>query len=406
MNFKLSKTKRTPADRRGSAAILISVMMVVFVVMAAITIDYSYMQLVRTELRAATDSSAKAGAEALGRTQSVEIAKQEAIRYALANNVAGKPFALGMNDIEIGKVVRNEASGHWDFQLNGTPPNSVRIHARTGGNSAQASVPLFFGQVLGLSSFSPSYRATAGQQDVEVCLCLDRSGSMLWDMSGNDWSYPPNNPNQSSFSAWGTLWQNHLSPPHPVNSRWAILSTSVRLFLEQAALSSPQPRASLVTWASDYQMPISPFTNYTESEVNVTLPSLASINFEANKQSILNGVNAKTAMPMMGATNLSAGLTQAISVFQSANSSPFSSKVIVLLTDGAWNLGADPVTVANTAKNAGITIHCVSMLTSSQTTLQQVATITNGRYYSTSNETQLKAAFQEIARTLPVVLTD
>jgi len=153
-------------------------------------------------------------------------------------------------------------------------------------------------------------------------------------------------------------------------------------------------------------MPISPFTNYNESEVNVTLPSLASITFEANKQSILNGVNAKTMIPMMGATNLSAGLTQAISVFQGSSSSPFSSKIIVLLTDGAWNLGADPVTVANTAKNAGITIHCVSMLTSSQTTLQQVAALTNGRYYSTSNETQLKAAFQEIARTLPVVLTD
>ena len=381
-------------------------MLVVFVIMAAITIDYSYMQLVRTELRAATDASAKAGAEALGRTQNVVTAKQEAIRYASANNVAGQPFALGMNDIEVGKVVRNSGSGRWDFQLNGTPPNSVRINARTGSNSARASVPLFFGQVLGTTSFSPSYKATAGQQDVEVCLCLDRSGSMLWDMSSNDWSYPPNNPYLSSFTDWGTLWQNYLSAPHPTSSRWAILSTSVRLFLDQAALSSPQPRVSLVTWASNIQMPISPYTIYNESEVNVALPSLSSSNFDANKLSILQGVDAKSAIPMLGGTNLSAGLTQAISVLQGPNSNPFSSKVIVLLTDGAWNLGADPVTVANTAKNAGITIHCVSMLTSSQTTLQQVAALTNGRYYSTSNETQLKAAFEDIARTLPVVLTD
>ena len=56
--------------------------------------------------------------------------------------------------------------------------------------------------------------------------------------------------------------------------------------------------------------------------------------------------------------------------------------------------------------NAGITVHCVSMLTNSQATLQQVATIANGRYYGTSNEAQLRAAFQELAQSLPVVLTD
>ena len=244
-----------PSVRRGAAAILILFMLAVFVTLAAFTIDCSYMQLVRTELRAATDSAAKAGAEALSRTQNVATAKQEAIRYAAANSVGGRPFAIAANDLDIGKVVRS-SNGRWDFQLNGTPPNAMRVNARTGGNAAQSSIPLFFGRVLGQAAFSPSYQATAGQQDVEVCLCLDRSGSMLFDMSGNDYSYPPNNPRLSTFTAWGTVWQNHLSPPHPVNSRWAILASAVRLFFEEASLSSPQPRASLVTWASNYQMPI------------------------------------------------------------------------------------------------------------------------------------------------------
>lgn len=396
---------RKPGVRRGAAAILILCMLAVFVTLAAITIDYSYMQLVRTELRAATDSAAKAGAEALGRTQNVNTAKQEAIRYAAANKVGGRPFAIAMNDLDIGKVVRS-SNGRWDFQLNGTPPNAMRVNARTGGNAAQSSIPLFFGQVLGQSTFSPSYQATAGQQDVEVCLCLDRSGSMLFDMSGNDYSYPPFNPRLSTFTAWGSVWQNHLSPPHPVNSRWAILASAVRLFFEEAALSSPQPRASLVTWASNYKMPIAPYTNFRESQIEVSLPSTSSFDFNTNKQSIISSVDAKTIAPMMGGTNLSAGLTQAISVLQGKNANPFSSKVIILLTDGEWNEGVDPITVANTARNAGILVHCVSMLTSSQATLQQVATIANGRYYGTSNEAQLRAAFQELARSLPVVLTD
>ena len=181
---------------------------------------------------------------------------------------------------------------------------------------------------------------------------------------------------------------------------------TVKLFFQEAALSSPQPRASLVTWASSYQMPISPYTDFRESQIDVSLPSTSSFNFNANKQSIINGVDAKTVVPMLGGTNLSAGLIQAISVLQGTNSNPFSSKVIILLTDGQWNEGVDPVTVAATARNAGIIVHCVSMLTSSQETLQQVATIANGKYYSTTNEIELRTAFQELARSLPVVLTD
>ena len=84
--------RKKTAVRRGAAAILILFMLAVFVTLAAITIDYSYMQLVRTELRAAADSAAKAGAEALGRTQDVTTARQEAIRYAAANSVGPDVF--------------------------------------------------------------------------------------------------------------------------------------------------------------------------------------------------------------------------------------------------------------------------------------------------------------------------
>lgn len=391
--------------RRGAAAILILFMLAVFVTLAAITIDYSYMQLIRSELRAATDSAAKAGAEALGRTQDVTTAKQEAVRYAAANSVGGRPFALSVNDLDIGRVVRSN-SGRWDFQLGGLPPNAVRVNARTGGSAAQGAIPLFFGQVLGQSTFTPSYQATAGQQDVEVCLCLDRSGSMLFDMSGNDYSYPPFNPRLSTFTSWGTVWQNHLSPPHPVNSRWAVLAGAVRLFFDEAALSSPQPRSSLVTWSSNYQMPISPNTDFLESRIDVTLPSTSSFNFNSNKQAIIDIIDAKGVVPMMGGTNLSAGLTQAVSVIQGTNANAFSSKVIILLTDGQWNVGADPITIAHTARDARIIIHCVSMLTNEQTSLQQIAATTGGRYFSTSNAAELRAAFQELARSLPVVLTD
>ena len=196
-----------PATRRGSAAMLITVMMFVFIVTAAITVDYAYMQLVRTELRAATDAAAKAGAEALSRTQDSCTAKDEAVRYAACNKVGGRALRISADDIVIGRVKMNGA-GKWQFRENEEPSNAVKVNSRTGnGNSG---IPLYFSRVLNTNAFRPSYQATAGQQEVEVCLCIDRSGSMNFDMSGSDWTFPPNNPRLSTFTAWGEDWQKHV----------------------------------------------------------------------------------------------------------------------------------------------------------------------------------------------------
>lgn len=48
------------SSRRGAAHALIASMLVVFGITVAFSIDYAYMQLVRTELRTATDAAAKA----------------------------------------------------------------------------------------------------------------------------------------------------------------------------------------------------------------------------------------------------------------------------------------------------------------------------------------------------------
>jgi Ca-activated chloride channel homolog len=390
--------------RRGAAFVLIAICMFAFVVVAAMTVDFSYMQLVQSELRVATDAAAKAGAEALARTEDVGLAKAAAVQYAAANRVGGKPFIISTNDVELGRV-SPQGTGRWTFTSGGTP-NAVRINAKTGGSASHSAIPMFFGRVLGVNSFTPSQTATAGQQEVEVCLCLDRSGSMLFDMSGTDWVYPPNNPNLSTFTAWGTTWQNHLSPPHPTASRWAVLRDAVDVFLTEAGKFNPPPRTSLVTWGSDYTMPIAPSTVYSSSTTDVSLPSTSNADWNANKVQIQNAITHLNNQPMMGGTNLSSGLDRAVSVLKGNNSSLYTNKVIILLTDGQWNSGRDPVLAAYDARGQGITVHTVSMLTSSQSALQSVATITGGKYISTSNQAQLRAAFEELAHSLPVVITD
>lgn len=385
--------------------VLIVFMMLAFVATAAITIDYSYMQLVRTELRSVADSAAKAGAESLSRTQSISTARSEAIRYAAANQVGGRAFQLAANDVAVGRVSAG-SDGRWAFQANASPPNAVRVNARTGVGALHPSVPLFFRRTDGQTAFSPSYQATAGQQEVEVCLCLDRSGSMNFDMTGQDFSFASGNPFLSPFTAWGSIWQNMLSRPHPTQSRWAALTRAVDVFFQEASVYNPQPRTALVTWGSDYTMPMSPYTIYTASSTDVSLPAVTGFNWTANTAAITSSIAGRATTPIMGGTNLSAGLDRAVAVLNGTNSNSFSSKVIILLTDGEWNAGRNPINAAHDARAQGMIVHCVSMLTLNQTVLADVAELTGGRYFRTRNETELRAAFSEIAKSLPVVLTE
>jgi Ca-activated chloride channel homolog len=391
--------------QKGVAAILIVAMLFVFIVTAALTVDVAYMQLVRTELRASTDAAAKAAAEALARTESRSDAITAAKQYAQRNSVGGQPFLIRNRDVKFGRV-ELAASGRWEFVEGANPSNAVRVDGNISDTSRTKSLPLFFANALGHNNFSTSSSATAAQLDVEVCLALDRSGSMLFDMSGVDYEYPPNNPRLSSFTAWGSLWRNHLSPPHPTNSRWAVLANAVNLFLDEAGQYEQPPRAALVTWGNDYTMPIAPSTFYPAVETNVNLPNRESDNWNQNATSISQSVAQKNTIPMMGGTNMSAGIDRSVEILTGSNSSGLANKVIILLTDGVWNAGRDPEAAARDARDQGIVIHTVSMLSQDTATLVNIADITGGKFYSARNSTELRAAFYELARTLPVVLTD
>lgn len=386
-------------QRRGATAILTIAMLFVFAVVAAITIDYAYMQMVRAELRVATDAAAKAGAEALARTENTETAIQQAIHYASLNQVAGQPLALDNSDVTLGRVTQAE-NGRWQFQAGASPFNSVRVDTAT-------QAPLFFGTLLGRNHFSPHQMSVAGQQQVDVCLCLDRSGSMLFDMSGTDFAYPPNNPLLRSMppSPYNTtVWRNHLSPPHPTNSRWAVLSRAVQDFFVEVETFSPPPSVSLVTWGSDYTMPVSPFTVYPAARVD--RPLSTSNSFSTQRSLITSSISTLGSQPMMGATNLSAGLDASVAQLTGPNARTLTNKVVILMTDGLWNNGRNPILAAQDARNAGVTVHTVTMLTNFQADIQQVAQITGGMSFTTHNETQLRQAFRDIAKSLQVVMIE
>jgi Mg-chelatase subunit ChlD len=109
---------------------------------------------------------------------------------------------------------------------------------------------------------------------------------------------------------------------------------------------------------------------------------------------------------IIGGTNISAGINDGISVLTNTDTvRAHAFKVMVLMTDGQWNAGGDPITFANQAAAQGIVIHTITFSAgANQTDMQAVADATGGRFYHAPDAAALNAAFADIAYSVPVLL--
>ena len=397
---------RKPA---GAAHVLIAIMLFGFAVTVAFSIDFAYMQLIRTELRTATDAAAKAGAEALMRTKNTSAAIDAAVLYASLNKVAGQSFQISRSDVVLGQA-SVASDGLWRFSSGLPPYNAVQVNSKVGGTGVFKAASLFFSKLTGVDSFKTTAKATAAQQSVEIVLCIDRSASMSYNMVGIDYKFAAGNTLLYPADDFPTaLWRNICSPPHPTLSRWAIMRGAVDQFLTEAGKLTNPPRTALVTWSSDYTLEypsLPPRLVYTTTTTNVSLPSVGSFNWPANSNSIQMALTNLGIKPLAGSTQLSDGLDRAVQILTGTGSQVQSNKVVILFTDGMWKDCRDPQLAAQDAAAAGVTVHCVSMLTGTQDILTKVANLTGGRYYPTSDAAGLQKAFRELAQTIPIVLTE
>lgn len=407
-------SKSPDGRRRGAAQVMIALMLFIFAIMSAFMIDFAYMQLIRGQARMVADSAARAGAEALVRTRDPNLAIQAAVDIAGLNEVGGRTFVLSSSDVVLGQSIA-ASNGGWTFNEGATPYNSVRVTSRVRHDSPFGAAPLFFGGVTGIDDFQTRAQATAGEQPVEICLCLDRSLSMSQEAivtfrwpAGNPLLYP-----LSYYRSSLPLCYQH-SPPHPTISRWATLRAALDVFFTECAKAVNPPRVALVTFSTETTQKLYPFLEYSTSSVDVSMPTGAGITWASNLSLLQTSLANRSSQPMAGNTNTNAGLQRAVDVCTGATGRVQARKVIILMTDGANDPGASPVPAANNAAAAGITVHCVSMLLARQSVLDQVASLTGGKYYVTgvtSNSaqqsfTELQAAFRDIANQIPIVLME
>ncbi len=363
--------------------ILIALMMVVFVAAAAFSVDVAYMQLVRTQLRTATDASARAGGEALARMQDINHARKAAKDIAAANLVAAEPLMLYDSDVEFGNSFPMP-DGEWAFVGLTTPVNSLRVNGRRTADSQSGSVTFFIAPALGVNDFEPVQTATAVRFDRDMCLVADRSNSMKLDVDEDAGGV------SSSDS-------RYCQPPDPVSSRWAALEVALQGFLDVLDTTPQIEHVSLVSYASDS----SACDIYNSaSDINQVLTS--------DSTQITDAMQGISNTAFNGGTETGTGIYSAVTALTDPDTArPFARKAIVVFTDGHTTGGPSPVSAAQYAAQNHIVVHTITFgAGADQVQMREVAAAGGGKHYHAPDTEALKEIFREIALTMLVVLTD
>ncbi|MEN0109676.1 MAG: vWA domain-containing protein [Planctomycetota bacterium] len=374
-------------DRRGATLVLIAVMSTALVSLGALVINWSYIELTHTQLRAASDAAAKAAAVTLSQTQNQGDARRTARQIAREYRVGGRQVTLRNSDIVFGNG-ESDGAGGYTFNQGEQPLNSARVTARCGSGSSMSSVPVFFSNIMPEGTFDLEKQSTAGRYDHDICVVVDRSASMAWDLSSVDFQYPAEYVDDSTL-------QNYFKPPHPTESRWAKLVESLGVFRDVVNRRNLNPQIALVSYASNYTFGVFQSSRVSRDQL-----------LDKDTDLFVDEANRLGGVPLIGDTNISAGLSNGRSVLLSRSERRVTAnRTMILFSDGVRTEGGNPVQQAQRAANSRITVHTVSFGDGAdQQAMQQIAQTGGGNHYHANTGIELESAFEQIAEQLPAVL--
>ena len=357
---------------------LVAICLPLCVIMAAFALNVAWMQLVRTELRTATDAAARAGAKSLSLNQSKAAAIADAKIAAKRNEVAGIGLLLADQDIEVGTSTQATPTSRFQFATGGTQLNSVRVTGRRTQGSAAGAVNLLFSGVFSVKQFQPVDVATSTDLDRDICLVLDRSGSMMQGVTGKT------TPTQST----------DCKPPNS-KSRWAALDIAVNSFLDDLQGTPQKEFVGMVSYGSNE---VACGITYHVADINSDLV--------ADYAPIRSQIKLIGSKPIQGHTAIGDGLQDGIKVLTGAKARPFAAKTIILMTDGLQNQGVPAIDVARQAFAQHIIVHTITFSDEAdQQSMIDVAKAAGGQHFHAPTAADLKKIFKEIASSLPVLTT-
>lgn len=369
--------KRASQIRAGGVVVMMAFLLPAVLILAAFSINLAYMELVQTELQIATDASCRAAAKKFSTTGDQTLALAAAQSAASRNTVAGKPLPINADDLRFGFASRSGANLKYNFDTTTTPYNAVHIDADSVvATGSGLQLPFRFGMQNAI--FRPLQTATAAQVELDVCLVVDRSGSMAF---GSDEVADPMTLPKRAPVGW------MFGQAVPPQSRWSEAVDAVDAFLTVLNTTPQQERVALATYnhIPTPELPLA--TSYTP---------------------IAGRLATYTAAFNAGGTNIGDGLIQGIdSMTASPQSRPWAVKAAIVLTDGIHNWGTDPISAAYYAADQKVVLYTVSFSQEAdQWRMEEVARIGAGKHFHATNRSELIAAFESIAHNLPLLLTE
>ncbi len=213
---------------------------------------------------------------------------------------------------------------------------------------------------------------------------------MAWDLSNQQWSYPGELNGGSSI-------QNYFEPPHPTDSRWAALANSMDLFLDVVEANPFDVRVAMASYSSNFTFGV---YESTVASLDQTLTN--------NYASIRNKIADLGSRPLIGNTNIAAGMREGITALtDQTHARTTACKTMILVTDGVMTQGDDPVAISTLAFQSNIRVHTIAFSAQAdQTLMQNVAHAGGGNFYYAPSSNTLNSAFRQIAETLPAMLAD
>lgn len=374
--------KKVAPTRKAAILTLFMLVLPVLLIMLGFSVDLAYMHLVQSEMRLASDNAARVTADNLSRYENEDRASKAGINIAEQFTVAGRPLRLQSSDFDFGRATADE-NGSFIFDTNGSPLNAVRVNAVRDSKSLDGPVPLFFSRLIGNQDYAPQVTSTASFINVDICLVLDRSTSMKFNVNSNE-------------TGMGVNDRRFCRAPSS-NSRWAALDKAVKVFNDVLRNNSSEEQISIVTFGSDLDS-VQP--GLCGRQPAATLDMQFSTNIDAADGTM----NTLSNSVWNGNTEIAAGMQIALTELASVRSRQFADRVMIVLTDGFPTAG-DALAVANDAAAQRVTVYAITFgPDGDQSYMKQVAAAGHGEHAHAATEQELKDIFKRFAAKATILI--
>lgn len=381
------RSYRDQQGREGAMMPVVAFLMPIIMIFVGYSVNVAYMEKTRTELRLSCDSAAKAALVNVGATQSKTTATSFGKTVAGYNKVGGQTLTIPSANFVYGSATK-QSDGSYLFTSNGTPLNSVQV-------TGSATVNLPFGSLMPSGTYTTSQTAFATRISHDIVLVLDRSASMSFDLSGSEFVYPADRTLYSPL-------QSYFTSPSPTASRWKALTDAVNSFVAVCQARNLDVKVGLVTYAETYSL-----GSYSATEASLDVPMTTLYT------TIPTAMNVWGQTPLLGDTNIGAGLAIAQGELTGSRSRTTADRTMILMTDGVPTTGNTDIPSQTLANRTGSSIvtHVITFGGEAasgayNTSMQSAATNGNGMFFNAATSAQLTTAFQKIADSLPAVLVN